>query len=76
MHLLLKVQFFWPFKAKYWIIDLGEQYEYAVVSHPNRKYLWILSRTPNMEDRLLNEIKARLIAIGFDLSKLKRTVQK
>lgn len=72
----LKVQFFWPFKAKYWIIDLGEQYEYAVVSHPNRKYLWILSRTPNMEDRLLNEIKARLIAIGFDLSKLKRTVQK
>src|ERR1017187_9316680 len=36
----LKVQFFWPFRAKYWIIDLADDYSYAVVSHPNRKYLW------------------------------------
>lgn len=35
----LKVQFFWPFKGKYWIIDLANDYSYAVVSHPNRKYL-------------------------------------
>lgn len=46
----LKVQFFWPFKAKYWIIDLAEDYSYAVVSHPNKKYLWILSRTSKMND--------------------------
>jgi apolipoprotein D and lipocalin family protein len=32
--------------GKYWIIDLGSEYEYAVVSEPKRKYLWILSRTP------------------------------
>jgi apolipoprotein D and lipocalin family protein len=35
----LKVQFFWPFRAKYWIIDLADDYSYAVVSHPNKKYL-------------------------------------
>ena len=35
----LKVQFFWPFKGNYWIIDLADDYSYAVVSHPNKKYL-------------------------------------
>lgn len=35
----LKVQFFWPFKAKYWIIDLTDNYRYAVVSHPNKFFL-------------------------------------
>lgn len=46
----LKVQFFWPFKGKYWIIDLADDYSYAVVGHPNRKYLWILSRTSKMNE--------------------------
>lgn len=72
----LKVQFFWPFKAKYWIIDLAEDYSYAVVSHPNKKYLWILSRTPTMNTEIYSSILARLEAKGFDLSKLKITIQK
>ena len=42
----LKVQFFWPFSGDYWIIDLDPGYEYAVVGHPSREYLWILSRSP------------------------------
>ena len=46
----LKVQFFWPFKGDYWIIDLDKDYQYAIVSEPGRQYLWILSRTPNMDD--------------------------
>ena len=45
----LKVRFFWPFSGDYWIIELGPEYEYAVVGHPSREYLWILSRTPRME---------------------------
>ena len=71
----LKVQFFWPFKGKYWIIDLADDYSYAVVGHPNRKYLWILSRTPKMEDVIYEGIMFRLKGKGFDLSKLKRTKQ-
>ena len=71
----LKVQFFWPFKGKYWIIDLADDYRYAVVSHPNRKYLWILSRTPQMNAADYQGIIDRLKAKGFDLSKLKLTVQ-
>jgi apolipoprotein D and lipocalin family protein len=42
----LKVIFFWPFYGDYWIIKLGHNYEYAVVGTPDRRYLWILSRTP------------------------------
>jgi len=71
----LKVQFFWPFKGKYWIIDLAEDYSYVVVSHPNRKYLWILSRTSKMNENLYQQILSRLKENGFDLTKLKTTKQ-
>jgi len=72
----LKVQFFWPFRAKYWIIDLAEDYSYAVVSHPNKKYLWILSRKPKMEEAIFKEILDRLTKKGLDLTKLQITAQK
>lgn len=70
----LKVQFFWPFKGDYWIIDLAEDYSYAVVSNPNIKYLWILSRTPKLDATVYQQITIRLKAKGFDLTKLKITV--
>ena len=71
----LKVQFFWPFRGKYWIIELADDYHYAVVSHPSQKYLWILSRTPKMDAHEYDGIIARLKEKGFDLTKLKVTVQ-
>jgi apolipoprotein D and lipocalin family protein len=71
----LKVQFFWPFKGKYWIIDLADDYSYAVVSNPNRKYLWILSRTCKMDTATYQQILSRLKEKGFDLAKLKITKQ-
>ena len=71
----LKVQFFWPFKAKYWIIDLAPDYSYAVVSHPNKKYLWILSRTSKMDAAIYEAIVGRLKQKGFDTSKIKITTQ-
>ena len=69
----LKVQFFWPFKGKYWIIDLADDYSYAVVSNPNRKYLWILSRTPTIGVTLYGQMLERLELKGFDISKLQKT---
>jgi apolipoprotein D and lipocalin family protein len=69
----LKVQFFWPFKAKYWIIDLANDYSYAVVSHPNKKYLWILSRTPKMDIEVYQQIIQRLKEKGFDITKIQTT---
>ncbi|MDI1353811.1 MAG: lipocalin family protein [bacterium] len=72
----LKVQFFWPFRAKYWIIDLADDYSFAVVSHPGKKYLWILSRTAKMNSEIYEGILTRLRAKDFDLSLLRVTVQK
>ena len=71
----LKVQFFWPFRGKYWIIDLADDYGYAVVGHPNRDYLWILCRTPKMEQATYNKIVERAKQQGFDISRLQKTPQ-
>jgi apolipoprotein D and lipocalin family protein len=73
----LKVRFFWPFSGDYWIIELDSlNYQYAVVGHPNRKYLWILSRTPQIDDGLYNELLTRIRDIhGYDLSGIKKTLQ-
>lgn len=71
----LKVQFFWPFKGKYWIIDLAKDYSYAVVGHPNRKYLWILSRTPEMDENQYQTILEGVAKKDFDIRKLEKTVQ-
>jgi len=71
----LKVQFRWPFKGKYWVIDLADDYSYAAVSHPNRKYLWILSRTPHMDAKTYQDILTRLKQQGLDTDKLIMTEQ-
>ncbi len=70
----LKVQFFWPFKGDYWVIELAEDYSYAVVSEPGKEYLWILSRTPKMDEQLYTGIVSRLKEKGFDTNKIVRTV--
>lgn len=71
----LKVQFFWPFRGAYWIVDLGEAYDYAVVGHPNRKYLWVLSRSPEMEPARYEAIVERIARQGYDPGRLQRTPQ-
>jgi apolipoprotein D and lipocalin family protein len=72
----LKVTFFWPFYGDYWIIKLGNDYEYSVVGTPNRKYLWILSRTPQMDDKLYSQLVEYAKSKGFDVNKLIKTLQK
>jgi apolipoprotein D and lipocalin family protein len=71
----LKVSFFRPFWGAYWVIDLGAEYEYAVVGHPGRDYLWILSRTPTMDDAMYAGILERLQAAHYDVDRLQRTLQ-
>jgi apolipoprotein D and lipocalin family protein len=72
----LKVTFFWPFYGDYWIIKLGENYDYSVVGTPNRKYLWILSRTPNMDSKLFSELTEFAKSKGFDVNRLIMTSQR
>lgn len=77
----LKVSFVprlrWNFLAgDYWIIDLGPDYEYAVVGSPSRGYGWILSRTPVLSEETLQGIRERLAQQGYDFAKFKMTDQK
>ncbi len=72
----LKVTFFWPVYGDYWIINLGKDYDYAVVGTPNRKYLWILSRTPQMDDKLFSQLIESIKSKGFDVSNLIKTSHK
>jgi apolipoprotein D and lipocalin family protein len=71
----LKVSFFWPFKADYWVIGLDADYRWALVGNPNRKYLWLLSRTPQLPQPLLEMALASAKAQGYDLSQLRYTPQ-
>ncbi|APG44206.1 lipocalin family protein [Syntrophotalea acetylenica] len=66
----LKVTFFWPFYGHYWIIDLAEDYSWAVVGHPRRKYLWILARQPYLAGEVLEQLLRRLEGQGYDASRL------
>lgn len=67
----LKVSFFGPFYGSYVIIDLDrDNYQYSLVCGPNRSYLWILARTPEIEATVINRLVAKAAALGFDTSKL------
>jgi apolipoprotein D and lipocalin family protein len=72
----LKVSFFWPFSGDYWILELGANYEYAVVGSPDRETLWVLARAPTMAPSVYAGILDRMSAKAFDVSKLRLMEQK
>jgi apolipoprotein D and lipocalin family protein len=69
------VSFFWPFRSDYWVIGLADDYSWAVVGNPNRKYLWVLSRTPSLTAEQLERALQAAAAQGYDLAQLKYTPQ-
>lgn len=71
----LRVQFFWPFSGAYWILKLDKQYRYVLVGTPNRRYLWILSRTPTLPENTIKQLLNYAKKQGYDISKFNRTRQ-
>ena len=71
----LRVTFFWPFYGDYWVIGLDSDYRYAIVGEPRRKYLWILSRTPEMDGTTYEQIVEQIRAASYDPEKLIKTRQ-
>lgn len=61
----LKVSFFWPFAGNYYIISLHKDYKYALVGDPSRKYLWVLSRTQELDEVIYAELIGKAKAHGF-----------
>jgi apolipoprotein D and lipocalin family protein len=60
----------------YWVIDLDPQYQLAAVSDPSREYLWVLSRTPQLDPKAYADLLQRLQQQSFDIQKLELTSQK
>ncbi len=71
----LKVSFFFFGQGDYWIIELEEDYQWAVVGDPGRQTLFILSRTPALEDAVYQDILSRVRAKCYDPDYLTLTPQ-
>jgi len=67
----LKVSFFGPFYGAYIVVELDqENYQYSLVSGPDKLYLWILSRAPQMNQETQMRLVEKAAALGFDTGKL------
>ena len=67
----LKVSFFGPFYGSYIIFDLDHQnYQYSLVCGPDTSYLWLLARSPQMDQELKDILIAKAAALNFDTGKL------
>jgi apolipoprotein D and lipocalin family protein len=71
----LKVSFFWIFYADYFVLELDDQYQWAIIGSSSDNYLWILSRTPQLDESLYNDLLHRITNRGYDVSKLIRVEQ-
>lgn len=67
----LKVSFFGPIYGSYIVFELDrENYQYALVSGPDKSYLWLLAREPKINDDIKKTLIAKAASLGFDTSKL------
>lgn len=71
----LAVTFFWPFEGDYWVIALEPEYKWAIVGEPSGRYLWILSRTPQVPDDVRADLLSRLERLGYNTRALYWTPQ-
>lgn len=71
----LKVSFFWLFYADYFVLDLDESYQWAAIGSRSDNYLWILSRTPQLDENLYTQILGRLTKRGYNVGKLIKVKQ-
>lgn len=70
-----RVRFLWPFTAVYLIMDLDPEYGWAVIGHPSRSLLWVLSRRRSVPDAVYEGILLRAAAQGYDVGRIAKVPQ-
>ena len=70
-----RMQFLWPFKMPFLIIELDQDYSYTVIGYPSRKYVWIMAREPIMKEDRYKMILDNLSDIGYDISLIQKVPQ-
>jgi len=71
----LKVSFFWIFYGDYYVLELDDNYQWAVIGTGSPKYLWILSRTPIMDEGIYQILLEKIKNRGYDLKPLIKVEQ-
>ncbi len=67
----LKVSFFGPFFGSYIVFELDTvNYQYALISGPDKSYFWLLARTPTIDDNLKKKLITKAAVLGFNTKKL------
>ena len=66
------MQFLWPFKSEYIIAYLDQDYNNTIIARNDRDYVWIMARTPIINDSLYQELTKKVANLGYDLSKLRK----
>ena len=69
------MQFVWPIKAEYVIVDLAPDYSRTIIGRSKRDYVWLMARTPSLPQDQLDAAIARIKALGYDTSKLRMVPQ-
>jgi lipocalin len=72
----LKVSFFWIFYADYYVLELDDNYQWAIIGSKSDSYLWILSRKPVIEQKLYDELLQKIKDRGYDTDLLIKVEQK
>ena len=66
----LKVSFFGPFYGSYIVFRLDENYQYAFISGPDTSYLWLLARTPQLDQSVIDQFIGLAASLGFETDNL------
>lgn len=69
----LRVSFFWPFYGDYYVLALAPNYQWVLVGAPNREYLWLLSRSPELPEAIFAELVQKAQSLGFNTEALQKT---
>jgi len=72
----IRASYRWPFWGNYGVLEVGKNYDYVVIGNLNRKSLWVVSRKPQMNEKLYEEILKRAEKQGYDITKLEKPPQK
>jgi apolipoprotein D and lipocalin family protein len=71
----LRVSHLWPFSDKQWVLAMGANGEWVLLGNPNRKELWMLSRTETIAPDVLAQVEGMAGAMGFNVGKMKQVKQ-
>lgn len=67
-----RMQFLWPFKSAYLIVHVDENYSETIIGVPNRKYIWLMVRDPDISDSEYQRLVDMADDLGYDVSRIQR----